>query len=116
MTYILSFLFCGLICAISQFFLEKTKLTPGHINSSLVVIGCILSGFKVYDIFVEKFNSGATIPIMNFGHLLVTGASEGYAKNGFIGLFSGVLTNAGAGISIAIISAFIVTLIFRIRD
>lgn len=116
MIYILSFLFCGTICAISQFFLEKTKLTPGHINSSLVVIGCILSGFKVYDIFIENFGSGATVPIMNFGHLLVTGASEGYMKSGIIGLFNGVLNKAGPGISVAILSAFIVTILFKIRD
>lgn len=116
MTYLLAFFFCGLVCAISQFFLEKTKLTPGHINSSLVVVGCVLSGFKVYDVFVDKFGSGATVPIMNFGHLLVTGASEGYMKNGMIGLFNGVLTKAGPGISVAIICAFIVTLLFKIRD
>lgn len=116
MSYLLSFFFCGLVCGISQFFLEKTKLTPGHINSSLVVIGCILSGFKIYDIFIDKFKTGATIPIMNFGHLLVTGASEGYMRSGFIGLFNGILTKAGPGISIAVISSFVVTLLFKVRD
>lgn len=116
MSYILSFIFCGVVCAISQFFLEKTKLTPGHINTSLVIIGCILSGFKVYDVFVDKFKAGATVPIMNFGHLLVSGASDGFMKEGVIGLFKGVFTNAGAGISIAILSGFIVALIFKIRD
>ena len=115
MNYLYAFLFCGFVCGLSQFFLEKTKLTPGHINTSLVVVGCILSGFKIYDIFVEKFMAGATVPIMNFGHLLVTGASEGYLEYGFTGLFKGVLTNAGAGISFAIISAFLISLIFKVR-
>ena len=116
MEYILSFLFCGFVCAISQFFLEKTKLTPGHINTSLVIVGCFLSGFKIYDIFIEKFGAGATVPIMNFGHLLVSGASEGYSNSGLIGLFQGIFTNAGGGISIAIFSGFIVSLIYNIRD
>ena len=77
MTYLLSFLFCGFVCAISQYFLEKTKLTPGHINTSLVIVGCILSGFKIYDKIIDTFHAGASVPIINFGHLLVTGATAG---------------------------------------
>ena len=53
---------------------------------------------------------------MNFGHLLVTGAYEGFNKYGFIGLFKGVLTNAGCGIVIAIVCAFIISLIFKIKN
>ena len=116
MIYLKSFLFCGTICALSQYFLEKTKLTPGHVNTILVIIGCILSGFKIYDKLIEMFNSGASIPIVNFGHLLVLGASEGFDKYGFIGLFKGILVNASAGISIAIVCAFIVSLIFKIKN
>ena len=116
MIYFLSFIGCGIICAISQFALEKTKLTPGHINTSLVIIGSILSGFGIYDKLIDLFHSGATVPIMNFGHLLVTGAQEGFDKYGFIGLFKGVFTNAGAGISIAAICAFIISQFFKIRN
>lgn len=116
MNYLLSFLFCGFICSISQYFLEKSKLTPGHINTSLVIIGCILSGFGIYDKLVEMFHSGATVPIMNFGHLLVTGAEKGFNEFGFIGLFKGIFTNAGAGISVAIVCAFLISEIFKIRN
>lgn len=116
MSYLYAFLFCGVVCAISQFFLEKTKLTPGHINTTLVVVGCVLSGFKIYDIFVEKFMAGATVPIINFGHLLVSGASDGFKSSGIIGLFKGVFTNAGAGIGVAIFSAFVVSLFCKIKD
>ena len=116
MNYLLSFIFCGFVCMISEYFLEKSKLTPGHINTSLVIIGSILSGFGIYDKLIEIFHSGATVPIMNFGHLLVTGAYEGFLEFGFIGLFKGVLNNAGASISIAIVSAFIISIIFKIRN
>ena len=116
MTYILSFLFCGIVCAISQYVLEKTKWTPGHMNTLLVIVGCILSGFGLYDILLKVFHAGASIPIINFGHLLVTGASEGYIEYGFMGLFKGILVNASGGISFAVICAFVVTLIFKIRD
>ena len=49
MNYFLSFIFCGILCMISQYFIEKTKLTPGHINTLLVITGTILSGLKIYD-------------------------------------------------------------------
>lgn len=115
MTYLYAYLFCGLICAISQFILEKTKLTPGHVNTLLVITGCVLSGFKIYDKLLSTFHAGASTPIMNFGHLLVTGASEGYLKYGVVGLFKGILVNASAGLSVAIFSAFIVSLLFRVK-
>jgi hypothetical protein len=53
---------------------------------------------------------------MNFGHLLVVGASEGFNNYGFIGLFKGVLTNASAGISIAIVVSFIISMFFKIKN
>lgn len=116
MNYILSFLFCGVVCAISQFVLEKTKWTPGHMNTLLVVLGCILSGFGIYDVILKIFHAGASIPIINFGHLLVTGASEGYLSNGFIGLFKGVLVNASAGISYTIVISFVISLLFKVKN
>lgn len=116
MTYLLAFLFCGFVCAISQIVIEKTKLTPGHLNTILVIIGTILSGFKIYDKFIEWFSSGASVLIVNFGHLLVTGASDGYNTYGLLGLFKGILVNSSAGISITIVSAFIISLIFKIKN
>ncbi len=115
MIYLKSFIFCGIVCAISQYVLEKSKLTPGHINTGLVIVGCILSGFGIYDKLVDMFHAGATVPIINFGHLLVTGASEGYDTYGFVGLFKGIFTNAGAGIAFAIVCAFIISLFCKVR-
>ena len=115
MKYILAFLFCGLVCSISQYFLEKSKLTPGHINTILVIIGCLLSGFGIYDKLLDIFGSGASVPIMNFGYLLVSGASEGMKTYGFMGLFKGIMLKAGPGISFAIICAFVISLFFKVK-
>ena len=113
MVYFNAFIFCGIVCGISQIIMEKTKLTPGHINTALVIIGCALSGFGIYDKIIDFAHAGATVPIINFGHLLVTGAYEGFVESGFIGLFKGVLVNASAGLSVAIFIAFAVSLVCK---
>ena len=116
MNYFMSFIFCGFVCMISEFFLEKSNLTPGHINTTLVIIGSILSGFGIYDKLIKWFYAGPTVLIMNFGYSLVTGASDGFNEFGFIGLFKGILTNAGTGISITVVSAFIISQLFKIQN
>lgn len=115
MNYFYSFIFCAVVCALSQLVLEKTKYTPGHMNTILVIIGSILSGFGIYDKIINIFHAGSSVVIMNFGHLLVEGAYEGFIKYGVLGLFKGVLFYASAGISISVISAFIVSVIFKIK-
>ena len=39
MSYLLSFLLVGIVCFVGQLVYEKTKLSPGHITSFLVVFG-----------------------------------------------------------------------------
>ncbi len=114
--YLKAFLFCGIVCAISQLVLEKTKWTPGHINTLLVIIGCLLSGLGIYDKLLSIFGGGASVPIINFGHLLVIGACEGYKESGLMGLFQGVLVNASGGVSFAVFCAFLNTLLFKVKD
>ena len=49
MTYLLSFLFCGILCLIAQVIIDNTKLSPGHITSIFVVIGAALDIFDIYE-------------------------------------------------------------------
>lgn len=70
-TYIYAFLFCGLVCMISQLILDNTKLTPGHVTSLFVVIGAFLDVAGIYDKIVLYCGAGAIIPITSFGHLLI---------------------------------------------
>ena len=57
MNYLLSFLFCGFVCVVAQLIYEYTKLTPGHITCSFVVIGALLDLFHIYDKLVEIFHA-----------------------------------------------------------
>ena len=68
MTYIYSFLFCGLLCLIAQAIIDNTKLSAGHVTSIFVVTGAFLDIFSIYDKIIEFVGGGALIPITSFGH------------------------------------------------
>ena len=48
MEYLNAFLCGGVLCAIGQILIDKTKLTPARILVSLVVLGVILQGLGWY--------------------------------------------------------------------
>lgn len=113
MIYIYAFLFCGTICMLSQIILDNTKLTPGHVTSLFVVLGALLDIFGIYDKIVIYAGAGALVPITSFGHLLIHGAMTAADDQGVLGLALGVFDLTAAGISIAIVSAFLLALIFK---
>ena len=113
MIYIGSFLYCGIVCMISQIILDNTKLTPGHVTSLFVVIGGFLDIFGIYDKIVLYCGAGALVPITSFGHLLIHGAMDMASDYGIIGLSLGVFNLTSAGISVALVTAFILSLIFK---
>ena len=98
---------------ISQIILDNTKLTPGHITSLFVVLGAMLDLSGIYDKIVLYCGAGAIIPITSFGHLLIHGAMDMASKNGFIGLALGIFDLTSAGISIAVVAAFFLALVFK---
>jgi stage V sporulation protein AE len=113
MIYFYAFLFCGFTCLVAQLILDNTKLTPGHVTSLFVVIGAFLDVFGIYDKIVLYCGAGAIIPITSFGHLLIHGAMDIAGEMGAIGLAFGIFNLTSAGISIALLSAFILCLIFK---
>ena len=113
MIFIYAFLFCGLVCMTSQLILDNTKLTPGHVTSLFVVIGAFLDIFGIYDKIVLYCGAGALVPITSFGHLLVHGAMDIAGELGPLGLAFGIFNLTFAGISVAIVAAFLLCLIFK---
>lgn len=111
-----SFLFCGIVCMISQIVLDNTKLTPGHITSILVVLGAFLDTFSIYDKIIKIVGGGALVPITSFGHSLIHGALAKAESLGIIGILSGMFDLTAAGIVSAIIFSFIFTLFFKPKN
>lgn len=116
MTYLYSFLFCGLVCLIGQIILDNTKLTAGHITTIFVVVGAFLDIFSIYDKIVDFVGGGASVPITSFGHLLIHGALKEAENSGLIGLAMGMFDLTATGIIAAIVFSFILSFIFKPKD
>ena len=116
MDYVKAFIVGGLICVVVQIFMDKTKLMPGRIMVGMVCIGAILGAVGLYEPFAKWAGCGATVPLSGFGNNLFKGVKEAVDKEGFIGLFKGGFTASAAGISAAIIFAYIASLIFKIKQ
>lgn len=73
----------GIICAIVQIFIDKTKLTPGRIMVGLVSLGVILGAIGIYEPFSKWAGCGATVPLLGFGNNLWKGMKEAIEESGF---------------------------------
>ena len=102
----------GLICAIAQILMEKTKLMPGRIMVLLVCLGAVISAFGWYELFADYAGAGANVPLMGYGNLLMKGVKEALQEDGFIGLFKGGFTSGSAGLCAALIFGYLASLIF----
>lgn len=115
MEYMIAFLSGGVICALVQILMEKTKLMPGRIMVLLVVLGTILSFFGWFEPLQEAFGAGITVPLIGFGHILMKGVKEAVDAEGFMGLFSGGLKAAAVGCSAALIFGLLAAFVFKPR-
>ena len=115
MAYLWTFLFGGLLCVIGQILLDKTKLTPARILVGYVVAGVCLGAAGLYKPFAEFAKAGAKVPLTGFGFALAEGVKNAVDEKGLLGIFTGGLTAASAGICAAIVFGCLVALIFRSR-
>lgn len=113
MDYINAFWVGGVICALVQILMEKTKMLPGRIMVLLVCTGAVLSAINLYQPFVEYAGAGASVPLLGFGNTLFKGVREAVDENGFIGIFMGGFTASAVGISAALVFGYLASLIFH---
>lgn len=116
MDYLKSFIVGGLFCIIGQVLIDKTKLTPARILVGYVVTGVLLSALGLYEPLANFAGAGASVPLTGFGHTLTKGVRESVDQNGFLGIFIGGLKATAGGITVAILSGLLVSLIFKAKD
>ena len=116
MEYLWAFLVGGAICAIGQILIDKTSMTPARILVLFLVTGIVLGGLGIYQPLVDFAGAGASVPLTGFGNLLASGMREAIDSTGAFGMLTGGFTACAGGVSAAIISAFLVAIIFKPKD
>jgi stage V sporulation protein AE len=111
--YVKAFVVGGLICAVVQILLDRTKLMPGRVMVLLVCAGAVLGFCGVYDPFQKLAGAGASVPLPGFGNVLWQGVKEAVDQYGFMGVFMGGFQASAVGISAALIFGYIASFIFE---
>ena len=116
MEYFNAFWVGGLLCAVGQVLIDKTKLTPARILVAYVCVGAVLTAIGLYEPIVEYAGTGATVPFSGFGYSLAKGVMEAVDKDGFIGIFTGGITATSAGIAAAVTFGLIFAILGKPKE
>lgn len=116
MDYVNAFLCGGLLCAVGQIIIDKTKLTPARILVGYVVAGVALHALGIYQYLVDWGGAGATVPLTGFGYTLAKGVEKAIAEKGLLGALTGGLSATAGGITAAMLFALIAALLFKPGD
>ena len=106
----------GVLCLIGQLLIDRTKLTPARILVGYVIAGVLLGALGLYPRLVDFAGAGASVPLSGFGNLLAEGIRRGISEHGALGLLTGGLTSASAGITAAMLFGLLAAACFRAKD
>ena len=110
---IFAFLGGGVLSLVAQLLIDLTKLTPARILVSYVCAGVLLYAVGVYEPLFKIFGAGVSTPLIGFGAAIGRGVKEAVTEDGLLGAFSGGLTATSAGISVALFSGLIASLVSK---
>ena len=110
---LLAFLFGGLICIPAQLLIDLTRLTPAKILVLYVSIGVVVYAVGAYDWLYNIFGRGISVPLIGFGANIGKGVKEAVDSTGFLGILSGGITAASAGISLSLLLGILFSVIFK---
>lgn len=116
MEYFNAFWIGGLICVLGQLLIDYTKLTPARILVAFVTAGVVLTAVGAYEPLVEFAGAGATVPLSGFGYTMAKGVQKAIAADGFLGIFTGGVTAAAAGIAAAVFFGYLAALVAKPKD
>ncbi len=113
MEYLRAFVCGGILCAVGQILIDRTRLSPARILTGYVVAGVILSALGIYERVAAWGGSGAAVPLTGFGHVLAQGVREAVRQRGWLGVLTGGLTAAAGGVTAAAVCGVAAALLFR---
>ena len=118
MQFLTAFLTGGAICVLGQLLIDKTALTPARILTAFVVAGVALGALGLYQPLVAFAGEGAAVPISGFGNLMAQGVRDALRvrEDGALGILTGGVKSAAAGIAAAIVFSLCAALFSKSRD
>ena len=116
MEYIKAFLLGGILCAIGQILIDKTKLTPARILVMYVVGVVILGALGLYQPLIDWAGAGASVPLTGFGNTLAKGVKEAIDESGALGILTGGLKATAGGITAAVVFGLLAAFLFKPKD
>ena len=111
-----AFVVGGLICLVGQILIDKTKLTPARILVLIVTLGVVLTAVGLYGPLVDFAGAGATVPLTGFGYTMAKGVVKAIQEQGILGILTGGVTAAAAGIAAAVFFGYLAALISKPSD
>lgn len=112
---IFAFIGGGILCAIAQILIDKTRLSPARILVLYVCVGVFLYSTTLYDTLFEIFGCGVATPLIGFGAAIGRGVKEAIDANGALGILSGGLSTTAVGITLTLVLGLLFSLIVRGR-
>ena len=116
MNYFWAFCVGGAICVAGQLLIDLTSLTPARILTGYVVAGVVLSAVGWYAPLAEFAGCGSTVHLLGFGHLVAKGVRTALQEEGAVGILTGGLTAAAAGITTSLVCGVICSLVGKSHD
>ena len=111
-----AFLIGAALCMIGQILIDKTKLTPARILTLYVVTGVVLGAVGIYGPFAKWAGAGATVPLTGFGNLLAKGVRTALQEEGAVGILTGGLTAAAAGVTTSLVCGVVCSWVGKSHD
>ena len=111
-----AFVVGGLICLVGQILIDKTKLTPARILVLFVTLGVVLTAVGLYGPLVDFAGAGATVPLTGFGYTMAKGVVKAIQEQGILGILTGGVAAAAAGIAAAVFFGYLAALISKPSD
>ena len=106
----------GALCALAQFLIDKTTLTPAKILVLYVVLGVLLGAVGLYDPILELAGAGISLPLVGFGGSLAKGVKDAIDEFGALGILKGPMTAMSAGVTLALLLGYIFSIISKSRS
>ena len=110
----------ALVVLYARYYMSPTDPVPRFFSFFLAFMGAmagvVLSAVGLYAPLAEFAGAGASVPLLGFGHLLAKGVRTAVAEKGAIGILTGGLTAASAGITASLVCGVVCSLVGKSHD